>query len=98
MVLRPTTDEAVGALQVTQGSSHLHPQGVKPNEGHFGNHALLGAGHYFGWVSHIDEISLAKGNAGFQGILDAARKLILFFKWSVVGSGVFLVPYKPADS
>jgi hypothetical protein len=49
-------------------------------------------------VSHIDEISLAKGNAGFQGILDAARKLILFFKWSVVGSGVFLVPYKPADS
>ena len=80
MVLWPTTDEAVGALQVAQGSSHLHPQGVKPNEGHFGNHALLGVGHYFGWMSHVDEISLAKENAWFQGIQAAVRKLTLFLK------------------
>tara|TARA_B100000315_G_scaffold72743_1_gene66322 strand:- start:263 stop:511 length:249 start_codon:yes stop_codon:yes gene_type:complete len=80
MVLRSTTDKAMGALQVTQGSSHLHPQGVKLNKRHFGNHALLGAGYYFGWVDHVDEISLAKGNAWFQEIWAAARKLILFLK------------------
>ena len=80
MVLRSTTDEAMGTLQVAQSSSHLYPQSVELNKRHFGNHALLGAGHYFGWVSHVDEISLAKGNAWFQGIQAAARKLILFLK------------------
>jgi len=48
MVLRSTTDEAVGALQVAQGSSHLYPQCIELNKRHFGNRALLGAGHYFG--------------------------------------------------
>ena len=80
MVLRATADEAMRALQVAQGSTYLHPQGIQLRQRYLGGFKLPVLDSRRLFLKSVHEVRLANVEATFQEIPPFNLQIGIFFK------------------